>query len=51
MDEDIEDNNNCKDAKEEERSPVQTDNTPRAPTGKNGMNTGSKGAIIGLNKT
>ena len=33
VDEDIEDNNNCKDAKEEEGGLVQTDNTPRPPTG------------------
>ena len=33
MDEDIEDNNNSKDAKVEEGGLVQTDNTPRAPTG------------------
>ena len=34
MDEDIEDNNNSKDAKVEEGGLVQTDNTPRAPIGK-----------------
>ena len=34
VDEDIEDNNNTKDAKMEEGGLVQTDNTPRAPTGK-----------------
>ena len=35
VDEDIEDNNNCKDVKVEEGGLVQTDNTPRAPIGKN----------------
>ena len=33
VDEDIEDNNNSKDAKVEDGGLAQTDNTPRAPTG------------------